>query len=141
MHYCRLFIIFLVVLAAVSSDLVTTIQTEPVLIQNTLARNFIGLKLSVEFLLVGNHYLWSHPDFDSKIETVIYSPFTRRCINTAEKGFQVTCHVNSNEGSTFIKSSLTLMFPLDRDVTFSVYDKTASQQVLLSTIDIKVKGK
>ena len=140
MHYCSLIIKFLVVLTAVSSDFGTTIQTEPVLIQNTLARNFVGLKLSVEFLLVGNDYLWTHPDLTpKKRETVIYSPFTQRCVNKDENGFLVTCQVNSNEGSTFIKSSLTLMFPLDRDVTFSVYHRTTSQ--VLSTIDIKVKGK
>ena len=133
MHYPHLFIKFLVILAAISSDLATTIQTKPVLIQNTLARNFIGLKLSVEFSLD----VWTHPGL-TRTETAIYSPFTR-CVNTAENGFLVTCHVNSNEGSTFIKSSLTLIFPLDKDVTFSVYHKTTSQ-VLLSTIDIKVKG-
>ena len=138
MHYRNLFVKFLVVLEAVSSDLATTIQTNPVLIENTLARNFIGLKLSVEFLFVGNDYFWSHPGV-TLTETLIYSPFTR-CVNTAEKGFLVTCQINSNEGSTFIKSSLTLMFPLDRDVTFSVYHRTTSR-VLLSTIDIKVKGK
>ena len=126
-------------MAAISSDLATTIQTKPVLIHNTLAKNFIGLKLSIEFLLVGNDYIWTHPGLTPKItETVIYSPFTR-CRNMDENGFLVTCQVNSNEGSTFIKSSLTLMFPLDRDVTISVYHRTTSQ--VLSTIDIKVKGK
>ena len=138
MHSRNLFVKFLVILGAVSSDLATTIQTEPVLIQNTLARNFIGLKLSVDFLLVGNdQYFWTHPGL-TRTETIIRTPFA--CVNKAENGFQVTCLINSKEGSTFIKSSLTLMFPLDKDVTFSVYHRT-TPQVLLSTIDIKVKGK
>ena len=137
MHYCSLLIKFLVVLAAGSSDLATTIQTKPVLIQNTLAKNFIGLNLSVEFLLVGNdNYFWTHPGLTRR-ETTLYSPFTL-CVNRTENAYEVTCQINSDKGSTFIKSSLTLMFPLDRDVTFSVYHGTTSQ--VLSTIDIKVKG-
>ena len=139
MQFCCLLVIFLLVFAVVSSDSSATIQTEPLLIQNNLARNFDELKLSVKFLYVGNNYLWTHPGL-TRTETVIYSPFTS-CVNKQEKGFKVTCQKVHDDGFTFIKSSLTLMFPLDKDVTFSVYHKFMVQLDLLSFINVKVGGK
>ena len=140
MNFYCLLVIFLLVFAVVSSDSSATIQTEPLLIQNNLARNFDELKLSVKFLYVGNnYYLWTHPGL-TRTETVIYSPFTL-CVNNYEMGFKVTCQKVRDDGFTFIKSSLTLMFPLDKDVTFSVYHKFMAQLDLFSFIDIKVGGK
>ena len=116
-----------------------TIQTEPVLIENTLARNFNGLKLSINFLLIGGTYSWSHPILDPRRQTNIYSDFAR-CVEDTENGFDLTCQKVSCEKSTYIISSLTLMFPLDKDVTFTVV-RSVTSPAKLAAIDINVKGK
>ena len=124
--------------AAACSNALNTIQTEPVLVDNTLARNFIGLKLSVKFLLVGHVYVWSHPNLNAIVlENFIYNSIAS-CINSSQHGFQVTCRQFVCENSTYIISSLTLMFPLDNDVTFSVFEEVWNQ---IASIDIQVKGK
>ena len=115
------------------------IQTEPVLINNTLARHFEGLKLSITFLFVDDDYFWTHPDFIFFKQSTIYTALAS-CRNSVENGFNVTCQQVSNGNSTYIMSSLTLMFPLDKDVTFAVF-KTRTNKVQLASINIKIKGK
>ena len=115
------------------------IQTEPVLINNTLARHFNKLKLLITVLFVNESYFWTHPDFIPVKQTAIYTA-VGSCQNSVENGFNVTCQQISLGNSTFIMSSLTLMFPLDRGVTFAVI-RTGTNEVQLAFIDIKVKGK
>ena len=126
-------------MTAPCSTPLNTIQTEPVLIENTLARNFNGLKLSIKFLLIGGTYHWSHPIFDPRTQTNIYSDFTT-CLENPDNGFGLTCQKFSCEKSTYIISSLTLMSPLDKDVTFTVI-RSGTSPATLAFIDIKVKGK
>ena len=118
-----------------------TIQTEPVLIENTLAKNFNGLKLSIKFLLIGGTYQWLHPIlYPRRTQTNIYSDLSRCVDERAENGFGLTCQKFSCEKSTYIISSLTLMFPLDKDVTFAVV-RSGTSSATLASINIKVKGK
>ena len=120
---------------AICSGPFDTIETEPILKENTLTRNFKGLKLSTKLLLVGDLYYWSHPGFTPN-QSAIYSP-TRSCVNSNKNGFQVTCEKTVCEDSTYIKSVLTLMFPLDKDVTFAVMNKTNKKR---ASISISVRG-
>ena len=120
------------------SDTSSTIQTEPVLNENTLARNFNGLKLSIKFLLVGNQYLWTHFGLTQN-ENNIYTSIAL-CANSNANNFQVTCQKISCTTSTYIKSSLTINFPLDKDITFAVVQR-APTQTQLASIHINVRGK
>ena len=123
--------------AAVCSDPSNEIQTEPVLVQNVLARNFNELKLSVKLQLVGDLYYWTHPGL-TRSQTTIYNPISQ-CTFDRENGFEVICQKVSCGKSTYIISSLTLMFSLDTDVTFTVYQQNSFLQV--AAINIHVKGK
>ena len=125
--------------AAQCLDYSNTFQTEPVLIKNTLAKNFNGLKLSTKFLLIGDFYIWSHRAFNPYVQTIIYTSLAL-CANNIQNGFKVTCQRVSCERSTYKVSSLTVMFPLDKDITFAVIE-AGYNQVQLASIDIKVKGK
>ena len=126
--------------AGVCSNALNTIQTEPVLINNIVARNFKGLKLSVEFQLIGDIYYWTHPGLISS-EITLFSSLAQ-CRNRSEYAvFWVTCQEVFCQGSTFIISSLTVMLPLDKNITFAVYGRTHSNSIGLPSIDIDVKGK
>ena len=115
------------------------IQTNPALVQNIVARNFKGLILSGRFLVEGNNYVWKHPTFvPSQLQTTIYNSLSP-CQNRHENGFRVTCKTVSCEGSTYVISSLTVTFPLNKDARFAVIDGQNSQTLL--SIEIKVKGK
>ena len=121
------------------SDPSNKIQTEPVLIHNTVARNFNGLKLSVKFQLAGDYYSWTHPGLNRRQNT-IYSKFLQpACGNKSENNFRVTCQQVSCGELTYIISSLTLMFSLTKRVTFSVYLQNSPVEV--ASVDVNVKGK
>ena len=108
------------------------------MVENTLASNFIGFKLSIKFLSDDDAYIWSHPGFNHS-QNIIFSAFAS-CANRSENSFQVTCQNVSCERSTYeIISSLTLMFPLNKNVTFAVIQLGARRE--LASIDIKVRGK
>ena len=124
--------------AAVCSDPSNKIQTEPVLVNNTLARNFNGLKLSVKFQLVGDYYYWTHPGLKLS-QITIYNPIFQ-CGSRSENGFNVTCQKVSCGGSTYIIISLTLMFSLNTDVTFAVYERNNRLTIEIASVDVHVKG-
>ena len=127
-------------LATVCSDLSNTIQTEPVLNENTLAKNFYGLKLSIKFLLREDAYYWNIPGLDERqTQTAIYHQIAK-CQNKNENGFKVTCQKFFCSGSAYIISSLTLMFPLVHDVAFSV-SRNLNPNNPLDLIAVVVKGK
>ena len=128
---------FTFLVAAVCSSSSHTIHTEPVLVENTLARNFIGFKLSIKFVSVGGSYIWSHPAFTPR-QSGIFSVFVS-CANRSEINFQVTCQNVSCESSYEIISSLSLMFPLNKNVRFAVIQLGTRAE--LASIDIKVRGK
>ena len=138
-YYCTGNIVYF--FAALCSDPSNTIHTEPVFVRNTLARNFSGLKLSIKLLLdEGYSYKWVHPDFTRTTHS-IYNPLVS-CANYIQSDFQVTCKRVSCEGLIYIISSLTLMFPLDRDVKLAVIMTTnLTDQVQRASIDIKVGSK
>ena len=94
--YCASIIGTILLSAAVCSDSSNTIQTEPVLVGNTLTRNFNGLKLSVKFLLVGDSCYWSHPGLTVP-QTTIYNKFLL-CHTMIDKGFHETCQHVLYEG-------------------------------------------
>ena len=125
--------------AAVCSDPSNIIQTEPVLIENTVARNFNGLKLSVKFQLVDNYFFWTHPGL-TRPQTTIYNPLVL-CYNRSDNDFNMTCQQVLCRGSTYIISSLTLMFPLNADVVFTAYQRNYRQSVKIASIDVIVKCK
>ena len=104
-----------------------------------MARNFNGLKLSVKFQLVDDFYYWTHPGL-TRFETTIYTPFVP-CYSRSGNDFRVTCKQVLCEGSTYIISSLTLMFSLDTDVTFTVYQRNGDLSVKIASINVIVKGK
>ena len=117
----------------------TEIHTEPVLVENTLARNFNRLKLSIKFLFANDsYYVWLHNGLIVSQNT-IYNIFSS-CVNNIENGFRMTCRNVSCERSTYIISSLTLMFPLNRDVSFAVIE-VGRNTTQLASVDVKVKGK
>ena len=122
------------------SDPSDRIRTEPVLLNNTLARNFQGLKLSIKLFGKSDLYSWSHPGFTPR-RTTIYQPNEHPpCVNKSENGFHVTCQLVSGPGSINIISTMTLMFPLDKNVTFTACQGEACS-IKLACIDIKVGGK
>ena len=117
----------------------TAIHTEPVLVENTLARYFSGLKLSIKFPFVNSSsYSWTHNGL-IVAQNTIYNIFSS-CVNNIENGFRMTCQKVSCERSTYIISSLTLMFPLNRDVSFAVIE-VGRNTTQLASVDVKVKGK
>ena len=120
------------------SDLSNTIQTEPVLNENTLAKNFYGLKLSIKFLLREDAYYWTHPGLN-RPQTTIYQGIAQ-CQSKTEDGFKVTCQKFFCSGSAYIISSLTLMFPLVHNVTFGV-SPTPITNNPLDVVAVMVKGK
>ena len=101
--------------------------------RNTLARNFRGLKLSIKFLFENSTFKWLYPDFTPH-EISIYSPFLS-CKNRTQIDFLMTCQKVSCQGSVYILSSLTMMFPLDENVNFSVVGTNKNP-----TFAIEVKG-
>ena len=117
----------------------TEIHIESVLVENTLARNLNGLKLSIKFLFVNySYYSCSHNGLIFSRNT-IYNVFSS-CVNNIENEFRVTCQKVSCVRSTYIISSLTLMFPLDRDVSFAV-NEVGINPTQLASVDVKVKDK
>ena len=128
-------------LATVCSDLSNTIQTEPVLNENTLAKNFYGLRLSIKFLLRKDSYYWTHPGLKNRpqTQTTIYQKIAP-CKSKKENGFKVTCQKFPCDGSTYIISSLTLMFPLVHNVVFGV-NPISINNTPLDLITVMVKGK
>ena len=120
------------------SDLSNTIETEPVLNENTLAKNFSGLKLSIKFLLHEDVYYWTHPGLSWPL-TTIYQGIAK-CQNKNDNGFKVTCQKFFCSGSAYIISSLTLMFPLVHNVAFGV-SRTLNANNPLDMIAIVVNGK
>ena len=118
------------------SDPQDKIQTDPILVEDIVARNFSGLKLSIKFLDDGKDYIWMHPSLTFKKSKI----FSGSCINTIESDFTATCRQITCDGFTYILSSLILMFPIDKDVTFDV-SLDESSQAPLASINIKVKGK
>ena len=117
------------------SDPQGKIQTEPILIENTVAKHFTGLKLSIKLLDDGKDYIWKHPSLTLETSKI----FRHICINTVESDFQVTCRQVPCGRFRYIMSSLILMNPLDEDVTFGV-SLDGSSQVPLDSINIKVRG-
>ena len=94
--------------------------------------------MSIKFLSDGDAYIWSHPGFNQS-QNIIFSVFAS-CANRIENNFQVTCKNVSCERSTYeIISSLTLMFPLNKNVRFAVIQLGTGRE--LAFIDIKVRGK
>ena len=127
--------------AAICLDPSNKIQTEPVLVENTLAKNFNGIKLSVKFQLIRNFYFWTHPGLTLS-QTTIYNPILHTaCRNKSENAFRVTCQEVLCGKSTYIISSLTLMFSLNTNVTFAVYQHNGPLTVKVASIDVRVKGK
>ena len=124
--------------ATLCSDPSNTIQTDPVLNKNTLAKNFYGLKLSIKFFLGDYLYQWVHRGL-ARSETTIYQKLAP-CQSTNEFGFKVTCQKVFCNGSPYIISSLTLMFPLVQNVTFIV-SPTPVNNNRLALIAVMVKGK
>ena len=116
------------------------IQTEPILVQRTVARNFSGLRLSICFIFDSNQYKWSYPGFTPN-EITIYNTLAMppECNNMNESNFQVTCKLTSCDGSDCIISSLILMFALDKAASFSVI-RVGNAPCELASIQIKVKG-
>ena len=55
-----------------------------------------------------------------------------------EHGFYVSCKKVFCEGSTYIFSSLTLVFPLDRSVKLAVYRSGCDQAQLDITVESKL---
>ena len=123
------------------SDLLNKIQTKPVLIHNTLAKNFNWLKLSIKFQLVGDSYYWTHLGLKPS-QTTIYNPILKpACGSRNDNGFHVTCRQVSCGKSAYIISSLTLMFPLNTSVTFRVYEQKNLLRIEKASVDVQVKGK
>ena len=87
----------------------------------------------------GGSYIWSHPKL-SPIQTVIYNPILF-CSNKDENGFHITCKQVRCDQSTYIISSLTLMFPLRNSVGFALWYQRNENHHVLASIDINVKGK
>ena len=127
-------------LAAQCSIPSNSIQTEPVLTKNTVARNFNKLKLWIKFQFQSGQYYWSLPGFTPN-QLSIFTQFAPCLEENNETDFVVSCQNVSCNTANYVIGSLTLRFPLDKNVSFAVIRVTSNQdKVQLASINITIKG-